>query len=285
MIHQASELIKCDEVYSFYGLREQPFNITSDPHFFYKSRHHEEALLNIKYGIEFRRGFIEITGEIGTGKTTLCHMVIDQLAPSSVKSALILNPSLSATGLLQAIVEDFGMEVRRKTKVEMFRQLNNFLIAETEAGRNAVLFIDEAQNLKPKTLEELRLLSNLETKKEKLLQIIFVGQPELRILLNSPSLRQLRQRINVRYHILPLDKQEIEPYITTRLLAAGSNGKSNVKFHSGTMDEIYNYSKGIPRLINVVCDRALLLGFARETYDITREIITNSINDIEGCFK
>lgn len=282
MSQQISELIGCNEVYSFYGLKEQPFNITSDPHFFYKSKHHEEALFNIRYGIEFRRGFIEITGEIGTGKTTLCHMVVDQLDPAAVKSALILNPGLSGIGLLQAIIEDFGMEVHKKTKINMFKQLNNFLIEESAAGRNVVLLIDEAQNLKPNAFEELRLISNLETKKEKLIQIMFVGQPELKQLLNSPSLRQLRQRINVRYHILPLDKAEIKPYINTRLKAASGNGNVFVDFQDETIDEIYNYSRGIPRLINVVCDRSLLSGFVSETRDITRKIIVKSINEIEG---
>ena len=169
----------------------------------------------------------------------------------------------------------------------MFKQLNNFLIEETSAERNVVLFIDEAQNLKPNTLEELRLISNLETKKEKLIQIIFVGQPELRKLLNSHSLRQLRQRINVRYHILPVDREEVKPYINTRLeaAAASNNKKAFVTFLDDAVNEIYNYSSGIPRLINAVCDRALLSGFVSETHDITREIITESIDDIEGSNK
>ncbi len=281
---QTSELAGLKEVYSFYGLKEQPFNITSDPHFFYKSRHHNEALFNLKYGIEFRKGFIEITGEIGTGKTTMCHMLLDQLDPSAVKTALILNPILSATGLLQAIIEDLGMEVRKRTKVNMFKQLNSFLIDETAAGRNVVLLIDEAQNLKPKTLEELRLISNLETKKEKLIQIAFIGQPELRKILNSPSLRQLRQRINVRYHIHPLDEDEVKPYINVRLETAGNNGNVLVSFNSEAISRIYEYSKGIPRLINVVCDRALLYGFVAGSRVISNEIINKCINEIEGNY-
>lgn len=287
MTQQTTNLINWNDVYSFYGLEEQPFNITSDPNFFYKSRHHEEALFNITYGIQTRKGFIEVTGEIGTGKTTLCHMIIDQLNPAAYKSALILNPNLSGNGLLQAVIEDFGMEVHKKTKINMFKQLNNFLIEETLAERNVVLFIDEAQNLKPNTLEELRLISNLETKKEKLIQIIFVGQPELRKLLNSHSLRQLRQRINVRYHILPVDREEVKPYINTRLeaAAASNNKKAFVTFLDDAVNEIYNFSTGIPRLINAVCDRALLSGFVSETHDITREIIIESINDIEGSNK
>ncbi|HDZ62863.1 MAG TPA: AAA family ATPase [Nitrospirae bacterium] len=282
MRSQTSDLAGYTEVYSFYGLKEQPFNITSDPHFFYNSRHHKEALFNLKYGIGQRKGFIEITGEIGTGKTTLCHMVIDQLDPETTKSALILNPGLSAMALLQVIIEDFGMEVFRKTKVAMFKQLNGFLIEESTKGRNVVLMIDEAQNLKPKTLEELRMISNLETRKEKLIQIVFVGQPELRTLLDSSSLRQLRQRINIRYHILPLQKEETRPYIDTRLKAASANGKVTVNFTNDSIDEIYNFSGGVPRLINVVCDRALLAGFVSESGKIAGEMIRNSVKEIEG---
>mgnify|MGYP001588258811 CR=1 FL=1 len=263
----------------YYRLREKPFNVTSDPGFLYLSKRHKEAFTHLIYGIKERKGFLEITGEVGTGKTTLCRALLNQLDPET-KAAFIFNSDLSELQILQAIVDDLNIKVERHTKMELFTRLNLFLIQQLRLGNNVVLILDEAQNLKPRTLEQLRMLSNLETDKEKLFQIILVGQPELREKLDSPHLRQLRQRISVRYHILPLEKSEVDEYIEHRLHVAGSDG--TLKFTEDAMEKIYEYSGGIPRLINVVCDKALLLGFVLETYEINGRIAEKSIEEIEG---
>lgn len=263
----------------YFNLKEKPFNITSDPSFLFMSRRHKEAFSHLVYGIKERMGFLEITGEIGTGKTTLCKALLNQLN-GKTKTAFIFNPDLSQIQLLETIIEDFGMEIEKKTKIDLFKQLNKFLLKELELGNNVVLIIDEAQNLKTNLLEQIRLLSNLETEKEKLFQIILVGQPELRNKLNSPSLEQLRQRIAVRYHIMPLFKDEILDYINHRLTVAGSKG--DITFSSDCADKIFELTGGVPRLINVVCDKALLFGFVMETNKIDLQIIQKSFNEIKG---
>lgn len=263
----------------YYKLSERPFNVTSDPSFLYLSKRHKEAFTHLIYGIRERKGFLEITGEVGTGKTTLCRALLNQLDPQT-KAAFIFNSDLSELQILQAIVDDLSIKVERRTKMELFAQLNLFLIQQLRMGNNVVLILDEAQNLKPRTLEQLRMLSNLETDKEKLFQIILVGQPELREKLDSPHLRQLRQRISVRYHILPLEKNETADYIAHRLRVAGSDG--TLKFTEDAVEKIYEYSNGIPRLINIVCDKALLLGFVLETYEIDGKIVEKSIEETEG---
>lgn len=264
---------------NFYGLSENPFNVTSDPTFFYLSKAHKEALAHLLYGIRERKGFLELTGEIGAGKTTLCKTLLKRL-DSSVKTAFILNSNLSELQLLEAILEDFGIEPRRRTKIALFRQLNDFLLEEVKKNSNVVLLLDEAQNITVSTLEGIRLLSNLETDKKKLFQIILVGQPELRRKLNSQSLVQLRQRIGVRFHINPLAKEETGKYIHHRLKVAGSAG--NVRFTDDALHKIFLYSSGIPRLINLLCDKALLSGFVLETKIIDEGIIGKSILEIEG---
>ncbi|MDD5424262.1 MAG: XrtA-associated ATPase [Candidatus Omnitrophica bacterium] len=266
----------------FYGLKERPFNVTADPNFLFFSKKHREAFDHLIYGIKERRGFLEITGEIGTGKTTLCRALIGQL-DQKTKTAFILNSNLPETQLLFAIVTDFGLTVKPRTKISLLTELNKFLIEQLKAGSNVVLIIDEAQNLKSAQLEQIRMLSNLETDKDKLIQIVLVGQPELREKLNSPELEQLRQRISVRYHILPLDKAEISDYIMHRLRVAGSG--DSVKFGPDAISEIYEYSGGVPRLINLVCDRALLLGFTMEQREITLDMIKRSVEEIEGYVK
>ena len=263
----------------YYGLHEKPFNVTSDPSFLYLSKRHKEAFSYLIYGIKERKGFLEITGEIGTGKTTLCRALLNQLDPRT-KAAFIFNSDLSELQILQAIIEDLDIKIKKKTKIELFNQLNNFLLEQLGLGNNVILILDEAQNLKPKVLEQLRMLSNLETEKEKLFQIVLVGQPELRDKLNSPNLRQLRQRIGVRYHILPLEETEVADYINHRLHVAGSNG--SIKFTEEAIEKIYEYSTGLPRLINIVSDKALLLGFVLEMDEINGKIIEKSIDEIEG---
>lgn len=272
--------IKDEDMYlDYYKLSERPFNVTSDPAFLYLSKRHKEAFTHLIYGIKDRKGFLEITGEVGTGKTTLCRALLNQLDPQT-KAALIFNSDLSELQVLQAIADDLNIKVERRTKMELFTHLNLFLIQQLRAGNNVVLILDEAQNLKPRTLEQLRMLSNLETDKEKLFQIILVGQPELREKLDSPNLRQLRQRISVRYHILPLEKNEVRDYINHRLSIAGSDGA--LKFTEDAIEKIYEYSSGIPRLINIVCDKSLLLGFVLESYEVNGNIIEKSIDEIEG---
>ena len=263
----------------YYRLRENPFNVTSDPNFLYMSKRHKEAFTHLLYGIRERKGFIEITGEVGTGKTTLCRALMNQL-DERTKAAFIFNSDLTQTQLLQSIVDDLGIKVERKTKVELFNRLNSYLIDQLRKGNNVILILDEAQNLKSNTMEQMRMLSNLETEKEKLFQIILVGQPELRDKLNSPGLRQLRQRIGIRYHITPLEKNEITSYVYHRLYVAGSDG--TVKFTEDAVERIYDYSAGIPRLINIISDKALLLGFVLETFIINGEIIERSIQEVEG---
>ena len=265
---------------SFYALKQKPFSITSSPSFLFLSQRHREALAHLTYGIKERVGFIEITGEIGTGKTTVCRALLNQL-DEKTKSAFIFNSNLSETQLLQTILEDFGIKSTAKNKGGMFVELNQFLIEQVRLGNNVVVIIDEAQNLSKRLLEQIRMLSNLESEDEKLLQILLVGQPELRDKLRSPELRQLRQRIAVRYHIEALDRAETANYIRHRLAMAGANGNGPV-FDESALDEIYHYSRGIARLINILCDKALLNGFVRESHVITQSIIQQTIQEIEG---
>jgi general secretion pathway protein A len=262
----------------FFGLKEKPFNTTSDPAFFFLSNKHKEALAHLHYGVAQRKGIILLTGEIGTGKTTLCRFFLSELK-KNVKTAFILNPRFSETQLLESIVLDFGIKSAGKGKFELIRGLNNFLLKESAKGNNVVLIIDEAQNLKPELLEQVRLLSNLETEKEKLLQIILVGQPELNEKLGLYGLRQLRQRIMVKYHILPLEGQEIDEYIKHRLKIAGLK-KDRIDFSQEAIATISEFSSGMPRLINMVCDRALLSAFAKETAKIEQAIVNQCLDEL-----
>lgn len=265
--------------YQYYGFKEKPFNVTSDPAFFFLSRKHKEAIACMSYGIEQRKGIITITGEIGTGKTTMCRTLLNQL-DKTIKTAFVLNPYFSEVQLLEFIVRDFGIQIKRKTRLNIISELNAFLISESSSGNNAVIIIDEAQNLTPRQLEQIRLLSNLETDKEKLLQIILIGQPELRQKLNLYQLRQIKQRVMVDYHIEPLAGDEIHDYISHRINVASLSDEKKVKFSQEATKEIYKFSEGIPRLINLICDRALLLGFIKEKDIISDTIICDSINDI-----
>jgi general secretion pathway protein A len=237
------------------------------------------------YGVSQRKGIIVLTGEIGTGKTTLCRFFLNQIS-QNVKTAFILNPTFSEIQLLESIVKDFGINPNKKTKLGMISELNNFLLRESNAGNNLVLIIDEAQNLKPNLLEQIRLLSNLETQKDKLLQVILVGQPELNTRLNLYDLRQLRQRIMVRYHITPLDNDEIKNYISYRLKIAQPtpelNAQSQVGFSDEAIDLISRFSGGTPRLINMICDRALLAGFVSETHHIDFGIIRKCTEELDS---
>ena len=265
---------------SFFSLKEKPFTITSNPSYLFLSKKHQEALSHLLYGIKERIGFIEITGEVGTGKTTLCRALLNQL-DEKTKSAFIFNSNMTGTQLMQTIIEDLGIPESEKARGNLFSVLNRFLIKQLSLDNNVVLIIDEAQNLSRRLLEQVRMLSNLEADNQKLIQIVLVGQPELREKLDSPSLRQLRQRIAIRCHIDALTAEESSRYIQHRLQHASLNG-GGPAFESEALDELYRYTGGIPRLINIVCDRALLTGYVTEQKNIGREVIRRSIQEIEG---
>jgi len=265
----------------YFGLKELPFNVTPDPRFLFFSRKHQDAFSCLFYGIESRKGFIQITGEVGAGKTTLCRAVLEKLKEKT-HTALVLNPMLSELHLLRTIVDDFGISLEGYSKKECFDGLNRFLLEEFDKGYNSVLIIDEAQNLTVKTLEQIRLISNLETSREKLIQIVLVAQPELRETLDRPSLSQLRQRINVRYHLTALDRNEVEEYVVHRLSVAGFARGGNNLFTPTAIDYIYRRSKGIPRLINNLCDSALLAAYARGASRVDHQLAHHAYQEAFG---
>ena len=269
----------------FFNLREAPFNLTPDPRFLFLSSQHEEALTHLLYGIHERKGFIEISGEVGTGKTVLCRALLEQL-DDSVSTALIFNSYLTQTELLEAIRREFGLQPEGVTGAAVIDRLNTYLLSEFSAGRNAVVVIDEAQNLEPTVLEQLRMLSNLETARGKLLQIVLVGQPELRDKLSLSGMRQLDQRIAVRFHINELSRAETANYIMHRLRVAGVPGSAaignGITFTRRALTLIYQYSGGLPRRINLVCDRALMNAFVHETRCINGTIVLQSVRDLNG---
>lgn len=261
----------------FYGLKEKPFNLTPDSNFLFLSEQHREALAHIKYGIQEKKGFLLITGEIGAGKTTLCRALLKELEKNH-KIALILNSMVSPAGLLKAILGDLGIKTKAQTRQEMMEVLSQILIEE----RNMVIIIDEAQNLTMSSLEQIRLLGNFETEKEKLIQIVLVGQPELRKIIGNPRLKQLNQRIAVRYHLEPMNRNEVHEYINHRLNTAGNNER--IVFQQDAVQEIYNYSAGIPRIINVICDYCLICGYITESFTIDKNMAEHAIKESEGSF-
>ncbi len=263
----------------FYTLKEFPFNITPDPRYLYFSPHHQEAFDHLMYGITQRKGFIELTGEVGSGKTTLCRAVLAALG-DNVETALILNPTLSESQLIRAVLNDLGIEVPGRDRLDLIEKLNEFLLARNAVGKNVALIIDEAQDLSPEVMEQVRLLSNLETDQHKLIQIVLCGQPELKQRLARPDLRQLRQRITVRYHIPPLTEEQTMIYIRHRLWVAGNDGE--LYFEPSAVREVFRYAKGSPRLINAVCDNALLAGYVGETFKISGNCIKKAIQQLEG---
>lgn len=263
---------------AFFNLKEEPFGMTPNPKFLFLSKKHEEALACISFGVNERKGFILVTGEVGTGKTTICRTLLNTL--KNVDTALILNPSLSEKELLAAIVDDFGLTSGHSIK-DKIDTLNHFLLKGSQNERNAVVVIDESQDLSPKALEMARLLSNLETEKEKLLQIVLMGQPELREKLESTELRQLNQRIAVRYHLNPLDDEETRGYVFHRLKVAGYSDEY-LKFSDRAIEEIYTYTRGYPRLINILCDRVLMAAYVDNKRSIGGGLVLKAIKDIEG---
>jgi general secretion pathway protein A len=262
-----------------YGLTEPPFDITPNPRFLFYSAKHREAYNHLLYGIRERKGFVQLTGEVGAGKTTLCRAMLEQL-DGHFSTALILNPVMSADELMKAIAMEYGLPVNGLDRLNTLAVINQFLLQQVERGKDTVLIIDEAQDLTDDLLEQVRLLSNLETDDRKLLQIVLFGQPELRDRLNNPRLRQLRQRITVRYHLLPLTRFEVSQYVQHRLEVSGAKGAPY--FTRAAMWRVHRYSNGIPRLVNAVCDKALLAGFVNQAERINYGMIGRAIRELEG---
>ena len=263
----------------YYGLKEPPFNITPNPRFLFFSAKHREAFNHLLYGIRERKGFVQLTGEVGAGKTTLCRALLEQLGPD-FSTALILNPVLDADQLVKAIAMELNLQVKGLDRLETVAEINRFLLQQVEHHKDTVLIIDEAQALPRELLEQVRLLSNLETDERKLLQIILMGQPELRDRLNEHGLRQLRQRITVRYHLNPLKHSEVAQYISHRLQVSGANGSPT--FTTPAVWRVYRYSRGIPRLINAVCDKCLLAGFVQRRDKIDFSMVGRAMRELEG---
>src|SRR5688500_9426145 len=262
----------------FYGLKEKPFNATPDPKFLYLTPGHREALAQLVYGVQEHKGFIVLTGEVGTGKTTLLQTLLQKI-DANTAVAYVFNSTLPFADMLEYILEDYGVSKSAETAAARLMALNHFLIERRRSGQNTVLIIDEAQNLEPATLEQIRLLSNFETPTDKLLQILLVGQPELQERLQLPRLRQLKQRISLRCAIPPMTIDETRDYIRTRLRIAGARDL-NI-FAEPAVRRIAEYAGGIPRIVNIVCDHALLIGYADQTRQVRREIIDRAVKYLE----
>jgi general secretion pathway protein A len=263
---------------SYFGFRESPFSVTPDPRFFYANPIYLEAFATLRYGIEAKKGFIVITGEVGTGKTTLLRKLLHTLA-DTVHSVLIFNSCLSFPEILQVTLQDLGLTATDHNKVEMLQELNDYLIKQLRLSHTVMMLIDEAQNLSDEVLENLRLLSNLETDQEKLIQIVLVGQPELHAKLSQLHLRQLKQRIALQCRLNPLAHTEVGPYIYSRLAVAGYEGNS--LFDPEAVERIAAYSNGIPRVMNIICDNALLTAYAEAQQMVSANMIETVARDLE----
>ncbi len=262
----------------YFGFAKRPFELTPDPSFLYLGEAHREGLATLVYGVQSGKGFVLITGEVGTGKTTLLHALLGQL-DSATACAFIFNPRLEPLDFFHVLFEELGIETPCRTKAEYLLTLNKFLIERLEKNEPTLLIVDEAQNLSAEMLEEIRLLSNLETPTSKLIQIMLVGQPELKELLARPELRQLRQRIGLRHHLRPFDENELREYVDERLARAGYTGKG--LFRRGALKELYAVTGGIPRLANSVCDSALLLAYSREKQQLDAGLIQEVAEEME----
>ncbi len=254
-----------------FGLKENPFNVNPDPRYLFLTRHTQEALACLTYGIQSRKGFILLTGEVGTGKTTLLNKLLDWLRRERVATAFVFNSRLNVSQFFDFMMADFGIPCDTKQKSQVLLKLNQWLLDRYKAGETAVLVVDEAQNLSPQVLEEIRLLTNLETATEKLLQIVLAGQPELEEKLNQPQLRQLRQRITLRAKTHPLNLEETRGYICERLRIAGSDGRTI--FLPEAVEAIHRYSRGIPRVINLLCEHGLISAFVDGKENVGAETI------------
>ncbi len=264
---------------AYFGLKENPFKLTPEPRYLFLSEYHRDALNCLIYGIEEKKGFILVTGGIGTGKTTICRSLLKSLG-DSVETALIFNTAISELDLLETMMTEYGISVPggQRSKKIYVDALNEFLLRKFAAGKNVVLLIDEAQNLSHGVLEQVRMLSNLETEREKLIQIVLIGQPELNNALMLPALRQLNERITVRHDLRPLLPRDVRSYIDYRLQVAG--GPGSIRFTSGAFGLVYGFTEGIPRRINAVCDRALLIAYTKGVSDIDRKLVKLAVQDI-----
>jgi general secretion pathway protein A len=265
---------------NYYNLKKEPFKIAPDPEFLFLSPGHREALASIMYGVEQRKGFITITGEVGVGKTSVLRYYLEQVDKANLKAVYIFNPNLSFSGLMKAIFQKMGFDTKTEDPSEMVNNFHLILIDRYKQGRNMALIIDEAQNMPIETLENLRMLSNLETSKEKLLQIVLVGQPEFEETLKRKELRQLQQRISIKATISPLTNRECMEYIQFRMTKASLNGTK--VFTQSAIKKIIAESQGIPRLINVLCDNALITGFGCQKKHITAGVAEEVIADFKG---
>ena len=263
----------------FYGFKEKPFNLTPDPDYFFLSSVHKRALDYLVYGLESGMGFIQVTGEIGSGKTTLIKCLLRNLS-RQIKVAYVLHSKGTFLQILRMILEDLEIITteQKVSKEGLLSRFRDYLVEQARHHNSVVVIIDEAQNLSMEVLEELRMLSNFETEKAKLLQIVLVGQPELRDLLRRPELEQLRQRITVRFHLYPLNEQETRSYVQHRLRVAGSNGR--VRFTASACHLIHAYSRGLPRLINVACDATLLAGFVEERRVFSEGFVRDALREL-----
>jgi len=262
----------------FFGLTKNPFEISPDPYFYHATPRHNEALANLHYGVGRRKGFIVITGEVGTGKTLLVRCLLAELRKNNIAFGYVFNPLLSTNEFFQYIMADLGLQYSGRSKTEMLLDLNRFLIQRHARGLITALVVDEAQALRPELLEEIRLLTNLETSQQKLLQIVLMGQPELEGVLDSPSLRQLKQRVSLRCQLLPLDEEQTRGYVLSRLERAGAPPEPPI-FDPAALAKIYEYSRGIPRIINNLCENAMVNAFAREIRTVTPDMITEVAAD------
>ncbi|MGB9333048.1 MAG: AAA family ATPase, partial [Steroidobacteraceae bacterium] len=266
---------------TFFGLNEKPFAITPDPRYLYLSERHAEALAHLLYGINEAGGFVQLTGEVGTGKTTIVRSLLAQ-TPKNAEIALILNPKMTPAEFLLTICEELGIGVpdsSLESLKDLVDILSHYLLRAHAAGRRVVLVVDEAQNLSPEVLEQVRLLTNLETNTQKLLQIILIGQPELRELLARNELRQLAQRVTGRYHLNPLSRDETTAYVRHRLRVAGA---TNDICSPQALSEVFRLSQGVPRVINVICDRALLGAYSLDRHRVTAPLVRNAAGEVFG---
>jgi general secretion pathway protein A len=262
-----------------FGLNEKPFSISPDPRYLYLSPRHADALAHLLYGVSESGGFIQLTGEVGTGKTTLVRSLLEQL-PENSEIALILNPQLSSKQFLQGICHELGVPfIQRDTAKTLIDRLNERLLSTHAQNRRVVLIVDEAQTMSPDLLEQVRLLTNLETNRRKLLQIILIGQPELRATLAQTSMRQIAQRITGRYHLEPLTVADTSVYVTHRLRVAG--GRPDL-FSDRAIRKLFRLSRGIPRLINVIADRALLAAYSRDEFEISAGLVRRAADEVFG---
>ncbi len=263
---------------AFFGLKQNPFNLSPDPAFLYRSTQHEEALANLLYGVQSRKGFIALTGEVGTGKTTMLECLRDFLYSQQIPFAFVFNSRLTPDQFFEMIAYDFDLRCSRTSKMEVLFALNAMLIERSNQGKTTVLIVDEAHNLEWEVLEEIRLLGNLENRRGKLMQIVIAGQPELDRKLEAPNFRQLKQRIALRCQLRPFGRGETALYIASRLAKAGMENQT--VFSTELLDEIHGRTQGIPRVINLVCDNLMLLAFAMESKVATMEMLDEVSNDL-----